>query len=209
MSPGPPLMQPQSGMPASLEQLAAELARLPGIGRRTAQRLAVHIVRADPQQSVQLARALDMARERIVRCDTCFGFSETPTCAICLDPRRDRTMLCVVEEPTDVLLIERMAEFHGRYHVLGGALSPLEGVDPDDLTLTQLAARIEADGVVEVLVATNPTMSGEATASYIADMLRGRCRVTRPASGLPVGSDLDQSDELTIGRAFSGRRELR
>lgn len=195
-------------MPESLDRLVTELARLPGIGRRTAQRLAVHVVRADPQQSIQLARALDMARERIVRCDTCFGFSESPTCGICTDPRRDRSLLCVVEEPTDVLLVERMAEFGGRYHVLGGSLSPLEGVDPDDLTLRQLEARIGPDGVSEVVVATNPTMSGEATASYIADRLRGRCRVTRPASGLPVGSDLDQADELTIGRAFSGRRDL-
>lgn len=196
------------GMPESLDRLVTELARLPGIGRRTAQRLAVHIVRADEQQSIQLARALDMARERIVRCERCFGFSETPTCGICTDPRRDATTVCVVEEPTDVLLVERMAEFHGLYHVLGGALSPLEGVDPGDLTLTQLEARIDADGVREVLVATNPTMSGEATASYIADRLRGRCRVTRPASGLPVGSDMEQADELTIGKAFSGRRDL-
>lgn len=195
-------------MPESLERLVAELSRLPGIGRRTAQRLAIHIVRADPKQSIQLARALDAARERIVRCDTCHGFSEAPTCGICLDPRRDRSLLCVVEEPTDVLTVERMAEFHGRYHVLGGALSPLEGVAPDDLTLAQLEARIDPDGVTEVVVATNPTMSGEATASWIADRLRGRCRVTRPAAGLPVGSDMEQADELTIGRAFSGRRDL-
>ncbi len=195
-------------MPESLDRLVTELARLPGIGRRTAQRLAIHIVRADPQRSIQLERALAMARERIVRCDTCFGFSETPTCAICLDPRRDRSLLCVVEEPTDVLTVERVAEFNGRYHVLGGALSPLEGVTPQDLTLAQLDARIEAEGVTEVLVATNPTMSGEATASWIADRLRDRCRVTRPAAGLPVGSDLEQADELTIGRAFSGRRDL-
>jgi len=196
------------GMPDSLERLVTELARLPGIGRRTAQRLAVHIVRADSQQSIQLARALDAARERIVRCGRCFGFSETPICGICSDQRRDASLLCVVEEPTDVLLVERIAGFHGRYHVLGGALSPLEGVDPEDLTLAQLTNRIEAEGVLEVVVATNPTMSGEATASYIADMLRGRCRVTRPASGLPVGSDMEQADELTIGRAFSGRRDL-
>lgn len=195
-------------MPESLDRLVTELARLPGIGRRTAQRLAVHIVRAEPQQSIQLARALDMARERIMRCDTCFGFSETPTCGICTDPRRDHSLLCVVEQPTDVLLVERMAEFGGRYHVLGGSLSPLEGVDPDDLTMRQLEARVGPEGVTEIVVATNPTMSGEATASYIADRLRGRCRVTRPASGLPVGSDLDQADELTIGKAFSGRRDL-
>lgn len=196
------------GMPESLDRLVTELARLPGIGRRTAQRLAVHLVRADATQSIQLARALDMARERIVRCERCFGFSETPVCSICSDPRRDSTQLCVVEEPTDVLTVERVAEFHGLYHVLGGSLSPLEGVDPGDLTLAQLVARVEADEVQEVVVATNPTMSGEATASYIADQLRGRCRVTRPASGLPVGSDLEQADELTIGRAFSGRRDL-
>jgi recombination protein RecR len=198
----------QGGMPESHDRLTTELARLPGIGRRTAQRLAVHLVRADQQQSIQLARALDTARERIVRCERCFGFSETPICGICSDPRRDSSLLCVVEEPTDVLLVERMAEFHGLYHVLGGALSPLEGIDPADLTLTQLEARIDEDGVAEVVVATNPTMSGEATASYIADRLRGRCRVSRPASGLPVGSDMEQADELTIGRAFSGRRDL-
>jgi len=195
-------------LPESLDRLVTELARLPGIGRRTAQRLAVHIVRADPQQSIQLARSLDMARERIVRCERCFGFSEALVCRICLDPRRDVSTVCVVEEPTDVLLIERTAEFRGLYHVLGGSLSPLEGIDPTDLTLRQLELRVQADGVAEVVVATNPTMSGEATASYVADLLRGRCRVSRPASGLPVGSDLDQSDELTIGRAFSGRRDL-
>lgn len=196
------------GMPDSLDRLVVELARLPGIGRRTAQRLAVHIVRADPQQSIQLARALDDARERIVRCERCFGFSEAPVCGICTDTRRDATHVCVVEDPTDVLLIERIAAFDGLYHVLGGALSPIDGVGPEDVTIAQLAARVDADGVREVLVATNQTMSGEATASYIADLLRGRCRVTRPASGLPVGSDLDQADELTIGRAFSARRDV-
>lgn len=201
-------MTTNSGMPESLERLAAELARLPGIGRRTAQRLAVHLVRADVQQSIQLARALDDAREKIVRCERCLGFSEAPICGICSDPRRDPTLVCVVEEPTDVLLISRIAEFQGLYHVLGGSLSPIDGVGPEQLTIAQLVQRIDADAVTEVLVATNPTMSGEATASYIADLLRGRCRVTRPASGLPVGSDLDQSDELTIGRAFSGRRDL-
>jgi len=197
-----------SGMPESLDRLVTELARLPGIGRRTAQRLAVHLVRADASQSTQLARALDMARERIIRCDRCHGFSEAPTCAICLDPRRDPTTLCVVEEPTDVLLIERTGQFTGRYHVLGGSLSPIDGVDPSDLTIDDLERRVREGGITEVLVATNPTMSGEATASYIADLLRGAARVTRPASGLPVGSDLEQSDELTIGRAFSGRRDL-
>ena len=206
--PASDVSQHASGMPPSLERLVTELARLPGIGRRTAQRLAVHIVRASPELSTHLARALDEARERLVRCEQCHGFSETPVCSLCLDPRRDDATLCVVEEPTDVLLIERMSEFRGRYHVLGGALSPLDGIDPEHLTLRQLDARTRSGDITEVVVATNPTMSGEATASYIADMLRGRCRVTRPASGLPVGSDLDQADELTIGRAFSGRREL-
>ena len=144
----------------------------------------------------------------IVRCERCFGFSEAPRCSICTDTRRDATHVCVVEDPTDVLLIERIAAFDGLYHVLGGALSPIDGIDPEHLTIAQLVARVAEDGVQEVLVATNQTMSGEATASYIADLLRGRCRVTRPASGLPVGSDLDQADELTIGRAFSARRDV-
>jgi recombination protein RecR len=197
-----------NGLPDSLETLVGELARLPGIGRRTAQRLAFHLVRADQQQSVQLARALDMVRERVVRCERCFGFSETPLCAICSDPRRDASLVCVVEEPTDVLLVERTMEFRGLYHVLGGALSPIEGVDPEDLRLGELRARVEVGGVSEVVVATNPTMSGEATASYIADMLRGQVRVTRPASGLAVGMDLEQADELTISRAFSARADI-
>jgi len=195
-------------LPQSLESLVTELARLPGIGRRTAQRLAFHLVRADPQQSLQLARALDAVRERIMRCDRCFGFSEAPRCQLCSDTRRDETLVCVVEEPTDVLLVERTAEFRGLYHVLGGALSPIEGVDPDDLRIAELLQRVESDKVIEVVVATNPTMSGEATASFIADRLRGTAQVTRLASGLPVGVDLDQADELTLSRAFAGRRQL-
>lgn len=197
-----------AGMPPSLERLVNELARLPGIGRRSAQRIAVHLARSDGQQPLQLARALDDARERIVRCEQCFGFSEAAVCGLCEDPRRDPSTICVVEEPTDVFSIERTAEFRGRYHVLGGALSPLDGVTPDDLTIRALVARIAAEGVSEVVVATNQTLTGEATASYLADQLRGRCRVTRPAAGLPVGSDLDQADELTMSRAFAGRRDL-
>lgn len=195
-------------LPESLEQLVTEFARLPGIGRRTAQRLAIHIVRGEPQRSIQLARALDNARERIIRCERCFSFSEAPICEICSSSRRDRSLVCVVEEPTDVLVIEKIAGFSGVYHVLGGALSPLDGISPEKLTLTQLVKRVEDDQVREVLVATNQTMSGEATASYIADMLKDRCKITRPASGLPVGSDLDHADELTIGRAFAARREV-
>jgi recombination protein RecR len=196
------------GLPASLETLIGELARLPGIGRRTAQRLAFHLVRADPQQSLELARALDSARERIVRCTRCHGYSEADLCGFCADTRRDQQLICVVEEPTDVLLVERTMEFRGVYHVLGGALSPIEGVDPEDLHIGDLVQRVEREQVGEVIIATNPTVSGEATASFIADALRGKARVTRPASGLPVGVDLDQTDELTLSRAFSGRSEL-
>ena len=196
------------GLPASLEDLIGELSRLPGIGRRTAQRLAFHLIRADSQQSVDLARALDTARERIVRCERCFGYSEAPRCGFCSDTRRDDRVICVVEEPTDVLLVERTLEFRGRYHVLGGALSPMDGIDPEDLRIGELLQRVKDDQVAEVIIATNPTVGGEATASYIADALRGTARVTRPASGLPVGVDLDQTDELTLSRAFSGRNEL-
>jgi len=201
-------MASTSGLPDSLQQLIDELSRLPGIGRRTAQRLAFHLVRSGPERSLNLARALDMVRERIVRCDRCFGYSESPRCQLCSDSRRDQTLVCVVEEPTDVLLVERTLEFRGLYHVLGGALSPIEGIDPEDLRIAELERRVASDHVVEVVVATNPTMSGEATASYLADLLRGRAKVTRLASGLPVGVDLEHTDELTLSKAFSGRREL-
>lgn len=197
-----------TGLPASLDQLITELSRLPGIGRRTAQRLAFHLVRADAQQMLQLARALDLVRERVVRCERCFGYSEAPICGMCADARRDAQRVCVVEEPTDVLLVERTAEFRGLYHVLGGALAPLDGISPEDLRIAELMQRVETDDVQEVVVATNQTMSGEATASYLADRLRGRVRVTRPASGLPVGVDLEHADELTLSRAFTARREL-
>lgn len=196
------------GLPESLEQLVIELARLPGVGRRTAQRLAFHLVRSDGQQSLQLARALDMVRERIVRCDRCHGFSEAARCGLCSDGRRDSTLVCVVEEPTDVILLERTTGFRGLYHVLGGALNPVDGIDPEHLTIAHLVDRVVEDHVQEVVVATSSTMSGEATASYLADRLRGRSRVTRPASGLPVGVDLEQADELTLGRAFTSRNEL-
>jgi recombination protein RecR len=202
------MQQPSTRLPDSIELLITELAKLPGIGRRTAQRLAFHLVRADDERSIRLARAIDAVRERVIKCEKCFGFSETPVCATCSDPRRDSSIVCVVEEPTDALLVESTGEFRGLYHVLGGALSPIEGIDPDSLRIRELVARIDRDGVREVIVATNPTMTGEATASYISDQLRGRAKVTRLASGLPVGVDLDQADDLTIGRAFAGRREL-
>jgi recombination protein RecR len=192
----------------SVENLIVQLARLPGIGRRTAQRLAFHILKASPEDALALADAIREVKERIGFCEECFNLAEGPLCPICEDARRDRTVICVVEDPSDVVAMERTAEFRGVYHVLGGALSPIDGVDPDDLKLSELLDRVERNGAVEVVLATNPTMTGEATAVYIADRLRGRCRVTRLASGLPVGGDLEYADEVTLGRAFAGRREL-
>jgi recombination protein RecR len=192
----------------SVENLIVQLARLPGIGRRTAQRLAFHILKASPEDALALADAIREVKERIGFCEECFNLAEGPLCPICQDARRDRTVICVVEDPSDVVAMERTAEFRGVYHVLGGALSPIDGVDPDDLKLSELLERVERNGAAEVVLATNPTMTGEATAVYIADRLRGRCRVTRLASGLPVGGDLEYADEVTLGRAFAGRREL-
>ena len=192
----------------SVENLIVQLARLPGIGRRTAQRLAFHILKASPEDALALADAIREVKERIGFCEECFNLAEGPLCPICQDARRDRTVICVVEDPSDVVALERTAEFRGVYHVLGGALSPIDGVDPDDLKLSELLERVERNGAAEVVLATNPTMTGEATAVYIADRLRGRCRVTRLASGLPVGGDLEYADEVTLGRAFAGRREL-
>ena len=192
----------------SVENLIVQLARLPGIGRRTAQRLAFHILKASPEDALALADAIREVKERIGFCEECFNLAEGPLCPICQDARRDRTVICVVEDPSDVVAMERTAEFRGVYHVLGGALSPIDGIDPDDLKLSELLERVERNGVTEVVLATNPTMTGEATAVYIADRLRGRCRVTRLASGLPVGGDLEYADEVTLGRAFAGRRDL-
>ncbi|MFI5050294.1 MAG: recombination mediator RecR [Gaiellales bacterium] len=192
----------------SVENLIVQLARLPGIGRRTAQRLAFHILKASPEDALALADAIREVKERIGFCEECFNLAEGPLCPICQDARRDRTVICVVEDPSDVVAMERTAEFRGVYHVLGGALSPIDGVDPDDLKLSELLERVERNGAAEVVLATNPTMTGEATAVYIADRLRGRCRVTRLASGLPVGGDLEYADEVTLGRAFAGRRDL-
>jgi recombination protein RecR len=192
----------------SIERLVAELARLPGIGPRSAQRLAFHLMKAPPERARALSVAIADMSERLHPCSVCFSFAEAELCPICADPRRDPSLLCAVEEPSAILPIERTHEYRGRYHVLGGALSPIDGVDPEDLRVTELVARIEADGVVELVIATNPTMSGEATALYLADLVRGKVRVTRLASGLPVGSDLEHADELTLGRALLGRREL-
>ena len=192
----------------TIERLVAELARLPGIGPRSAQRLAFHMMKAPPERSRGLSEAIAEMTERLRPCSVCFSFAEADLCPICADPRRDPSILCAVEEPSAILPIERTNEYRGRYHVLGGALSPIDGVDPEDLRIRELVDRIDADGVVELVIATNPTMSGEATALHLADLVRGRVRVTRLASGLPVGADLEHADELTLGRALLGRREL-
>lgn len=192
----------------SVERLITELAKLPGIGPRTAQRLAFHMLRLTPGEVLPLAEAITEIKERIGFCRRCFNLAEGDLCGICADPRRDSTVLCVVEQPFDIVTIERTREFHGLYHVLGGALSPIDGVEPGNLRIAELVARAGED-IEEVILATNPTMTGEATAMYIADVLPSRIRVTRLASGLPVGGDLEYADELTLGRALSGRRSLR
>ncbi|HXF97232.1 MAG TPA: recombination mediator RecR [Gaiellaceae bacterium] len=192
----------------AIENLIAQLATLPGIGRRTAQRLTFHLLSVRAEEALELARAIEDVKARVRYCRECGNLTEEELCEFCADPRRDRSLICVVEQPVDALSVERTGEFHGLYHVLGGALSPLDGVEPADLRIEPLLSRIERGGVDEVLIATNPTMTGEATAAYLADRLRGRVRVTRLASGLPVGGDLEYADEVTLGRALAGRREM-
>jgi recombination protein RecR len=192
----------------SVDNLVAQLTRLPGIGSRTAQRLAFHILQRPQEEALALAGALAEVKERVRFCRECGNLTEDEVCAICTDQRRDHALICVVEQPVDVVSIERTHEFRGLYHVLGGALSPLDGVDPSDLRIDELLRRVEANGVQEVVLAMNPNMTGEATAAFLADRLRGRVRVTRLASGLPVGGDLEYADEVTLGRAFTGRREM-
>jgi recombination protein RecR len=194
-----------------LQRLVGELAKLPGIGNRTAQRLAFHVLRASREDALALAEAIRDVKEKITLCEVCFNLAEGPRCTICEDERRDAAVICVVEEPGDVIPIERTHEFRGRYHVLGGALSPIDGVEPEDLRLSQLYARIAGGEVREVVLATNPTTTGEATALHVAGELHARVPevvVTRLASGLPVGGDLEYADEVTLGRAFAGRRAL-
>jgi recombination protein RecR len=192
----------------SVDNLIVQLARLPGVGRRTAQRLAFHILKAGEADALALADAIREVKERIGFCTECGNLAEEPLCTICADARRDRSLICVVEDPSDLVALERTHEYRGLYHVLGGALSPIDGVDPEHLRIAELVARVERGGVAEVLLATNPTMTGEATAAYLADRLRDRTRVTRLASGLPVGGDLEYADEVTLGRALAGRREM-
>jgi recombination protein RecR len=205
-----------------VQRLVTELGKLPGIGGRTAQRLAFHLLRASEEDALALADAIREVKERIGLCEICFNLADGPRCRICSDERRDPAIVCVVEEPSDIIPVERTHEFHGRYHVLGGALSPIDGVDPDDLRIAELFARVSGshppanadgrpEGIREVVLATNPTTTGEATALHIAEQLHERSPdviVTRLASGLPVGADLEYADELTLGRAFAGRRRL-
>ena len=189
----------------AVERLITELAKLPGIGPRTAQRLTFHMLRLKPEEILPLAVAIEEVKEKIGFCARCFNLAEGELCTICADTRRDPHVVCVVEQPADIVPVERTREFRGLYHVLGGALSPLDGVEPDDLHLAELLQRVDGD-VQEVILATNPTMTGEATAMYVADMLPATVRVTRLASGLPVGGDLEYADEVTLGRAFLGRQ---
>jgi recombination protein RecR len=194
-----------------VNRLITELARLPGVGQRTAQRLAFHILRMPTEDVLPLADAIREVKETVGQCEVCFNLAVGPRCRICEDARRDAELICVVEEPGDVIPIERTNEWSGRYHVLGGALSPIDGVDPEDLHIMELVGRVASNGVREVVIATNSTTTGEATALYIADLLRERApgvAVTRLASGLPVGSDLEYADEVTLGKAFRGRHQI-
>jgi recombination protein RecR len=192
----------------SVDNLVAQLTRLPGIGSRTAQRLAFHILAAQKDEAVALAHAIEEVKERVRFCRECGNLTEEELCSICLDPRRDRTVVCVVEQPVDVISLERTHEYRGLYHVLGGSLSPLDGVEPEHLRIDELLRRVATGEIVEVVLATTPNMTGEATAAYLADRLRARATVTRLASGLPVGGDLEYADEVTLGRALAGRREI-
>jgi recombination protein RecR len=193
----------------AVQDLIDELGRLPGVGPKSAQRLAFHLLAADEDEVARLVSALTEVKRRVRFCSVCGNVAQEEQCRICLDARRDTTVLCVVEEPKDVVAIERTREFRGRYHVLGGAISPIEGVGPDDLRVRELLTRLASGEVTEVILATDPNLEGEATATYLARMLKPMgLRVTRLASGLPVGGDLEYADEVTLGRAFEGRRLL-
>jgi recombination protein RecR len=192
----------------AIENLVSQLTRLPGVGQRTAQRLAFHLLRVSKDEAGALSAAIAEVKERVRFCRECGNLTEEETCQICRDERRDHTIVCVVEQPADLISVERTHEYRGLYHVLGGSLSPLDGIEPEHLRIDELLGRVERNGVQEVVLATNPNMTGEATAAYLADRLRGRVRVTRLASGLPVGADLEYADEVTLGRALSGRREM-
>ncbi len=197
----------------TVQRLIDELSKLPGVGPKTAQRLAFHLLKLSPNEALPLAHALIEVKEVVRFCRRCFNLTEKELCPMCLDSSRDSTTICVVEEPGDVISIERTHEYRGLYHVLGGALSPLDGIGPNKLHLAELFERVHAEEIREVIVATNPNTAGEATALYISEELRsltsaGSLRITRPAAGLPMGGDLEYADEITLGRALQGRREL-
>jgi recombination protein RecR len=192
-----------------MQTLIDELGRLPGIGPKSAQRVAFYLLKADAIDAKRLARAIEDAKDRVTWCRRCFNISEGELCAFCLDERRDTHVVCVVEEPRDIVAVERTAEYRGRYHVLQGAISPIEGVGPEQLRVKELLARIPKEEISEIILATNPNIEGEATAMYLARLLKpAGLKVTRIASGLPVGGDLEYADEVTLGRAFEGRREV-
>ena len=192
-----------------IQDLVDELNRLPGIGPKSAQRLAFHIVKSAAQDANRLADAIVQAKERVRFCRECFGVSEGELCKLCSDPSRDAEVICVVEEPKDVSVLERSGAIKGRYHVLGGAISPMQGIGPDDLRVNELLDRAKRNGVTEIILATNPNLEGNATAMYVAGLLKPLgIRVTRLASGLPVGGDLEYADEVTLGQALDGRREM-
>ncbi|MFV0464004.1 MAG: recombination mediator RecR [Nostocoides sp.] len=191
----------------AVQDLIDELGRLPGVGPKGAQRIAFHLLQADAADVQRLVSALAEVKARVRFCDVCGNVAEGERCRICLDPRRDDSVICVVEEPKDVVAIERTREFRGRYHVLGGAISPMDGVGPDDLRIKELMTRLASGEIAEVIIATDPNLEGEATAVYLAKLLRTlEIKATRLASGLPVGGDLEYADEVTLGRAFEGRR---
>ena len=193
----------------AVQAVIDELGRLPGIGPKSAQRLAFHLMKLSSEDAARLTAAIDEMKARVRFCDRCFNVAEAELCPVCADDRRDASVLCVVEEPRDVVAVERTGEFGGRYHVLGGAISPIEGIGPDQLRVRELLARLDDEGVGEVILATNPNIEGEATAMYLARLLEPLgVEVTKIASGLPVGGDLEYADELTLGRALEGRRKL-
>jgi len=195
---------------SAIDDLANELAKLPGVGRKTALRLTYHLLKQPPERSRRLAQALEVLRERVHPCETCHNLTEDPECAICRDPRRDRTVICAVEEAADIGAIERTGEFRGLYHVLEGRISPLDGIGPEHLTIRALERRVAAGGVVEVIVATNPSVEGEATALYLQQALVPlHVRVSRIARGMPVGGDLEYADGVTIAQSLAARRDMR
>jgi len=194
---------------SAVQDLIDELGRLPGVGPKSAQRIAFHLLKLPTEDALRLARAISEMKARISFCRRCFNVAEGEACEICLDDRRDAALVCVVEEPRDIVAVEKTQEYRGRYHVLQGAISPIEGIGPEQLRVKELLVRVQAEGITEVILCTNPNIEGEATAMYLARLLApAGLKVTRIASGLPVGGDLEYADELTLGRALQGRRDV-